>query len=58
MTDRLIAIVVFVVLAGFVGILMWHVQRLDLWGVCILTLLLVFWDLITSAGKKPGSGPN
>jgi hypothetical protein len=44
--DKLLATFAFVVLAGFVGILIWHVPRLDLIAVVALTLALAGWDLI------------
>jgi hypothetical protein len=44
MTDRLMQIAAFAVLAGFLGILMLHVPRLDLGSVIVITLGFVAWD--------------
>ncbi|MEO1959523.1 MAG: hypothetical protein ABGW82_00865 [Paracoccus sp. (in: a-proteobacteria)] len=39
MTDRIMALLAFVVLAAFLIILVWHVPRLELGGVGLLTLV-------------------
>ena len=46
MTNRLVAVAAFLVLAGFLGILVWEVPRLDLGAVIGVTLLLVLVDLL------------
>lgn len=52
MTDRIMALLAVVVLTAFLGILIWKVPRLDLTAVIAITLALVYWDFITSAGRK------
>jgi predicted lysophospholipase L1 biosynthesis ABC-type transport system permease subunit len=42
----------FLTLAGFVGILLWHVPRLDLGAVIAVTLILAAVDLYRSAGER------
>ncbi len=54
-TDRMMALVAFLMLAAFLGILMWFVPRLDLGGVIVITLLLVAWDFLT-ATRGPRDG--
>lgn len=44
--NKLLATFAFVVLVGFLGILIWHVPRLDLIAVVGLTVALAGWDLI------------
>lgn len=44
--DKLLALIAFAVLVGFLGILLWHVPRMDLIAVVGLTLALAGWDLI------------
>ncbi len=46
--NRILAIFAFLVLVGFLGILMFHVPRLDLGGVIVVTVLLAAWDLFTT----------
>ncbi len=46
--NRILAIFAFLVLVGFLGILIFHVPRLDLGAVIALTVLLAFWDLFTT----------
>ncbi|MCL7464299.1 hypothetical protein [Phaeovulum sp. NW3] len=49
MIDRLMALVAFLIFAGFLGIILMHVPRLDL-GIAIgATLVLAGWDFF---GKK------
>jgi divalent metal cation (Fe/Co/Zn/Cd) transporter len=43
--NNLLALTAFVVLVGFLGILVMHVPRLDLIGVITVTLILAGWDL-------------
>lgn len=50
--DKLTAIFAFAVLLGFLGILLWHVPRLDLSLVVGLTVLLAGWDLARSLRGK------
>ncbi|MCF3972606.1 hypothetical protein [Paracoccus salsus] len=44
MTDKIMAIVAYLVLLCFLGILLWHVPRLDLGGVLLFTLVLAGVD--------------
>ena len=53
---RLMALIAFLILAGFIGILVWFVPRYDLAAVALLTMGLVAYDFITSSGKKNGQG--
>ena len=46
--NRLVAIFAFLVLVGFLSILVIHVPRLDLTIVIGLTVLLAAWDLYTT----------
>lgn len=46
MTARILALVAFLVLGGFLFILGWALQRVDLWAVVILTLALAGWDFV------------
>ena len=44
MTDKLLSLLAFGVLAGFLGILVWEVPRLDLGAVALITLLFAGYD--------------
>lgn len=50
--SRLLALFAFAIFAIFVGILGWKVPSLDLLLVIALTLVLVAYDFLTSAGNK------
>ena len=50
--NNLMALFAFAVLLGFLGILLWHVPRLDLIGVVSVTVALAGWDLITTLRKR------
>jgi hypothetical protein len=52
MSDRLMAILAFAVLAVFVGILVWHVPRLDLGAVVLVTLAFAGYDFFLA--DSPG----
>ncbi len=52
MINRFVAILAFLMLAGFVGILFWYVPRLDLGAVIAITLILAAIDLYRSAGER------
>ncbi len=52
MINRTVAILAFLMLTGFLGILLWFVPRLDLAVVVVLTLLLAFIDLYQTAGER------
>ncbi len=49
--NRIMALFAFVVLAGFVGILIWNVREPDLIAVAALTVVLIAIDFVTSSGK-------
>lgn len=51
MINGAVALLALLTLAGFVGILLWHVPRLDLGAVVAITLILAGVDLYLSAGK-------
>jgi len=46
MTDRIASLVALIVLVGFLGILAWKLQRIDLSVVIMLTVLLAAWDAL------------
>ena len=48
---RVLALVAFAVLAGFLAILAIEVPEPDLVAVIVLTVVLAGWDLATSSGK-------
>jgi hypothetical protein len=53
MTDRVMAVLAFVFLLGFLGILLWFVPRLDLGGVIAATLMLVAYDFYSTLRSGP-----
>lgn len=56
MTDRLMALFAYAVMAAFLLILIWYVPRWDLGGVIALTLLLAGYDLwqVVRSHERPG----
>ncbi len=50
--DRIMSLFAFLVLAGFLGILVWFVPSLDLIAVISLTVALMGYDMLSSAWKK------
>jgi hypothetical protein len=52
MIDRLMAFLAMIVLAAFLGILVWKVPRVDLLVVVAITLGLAFWDFLVNAGPR------
>lgn len=56
MPDRLMQIFAFAVLAGFLGVLLLHVPRLDLTVVILITLAAAAYDFFVA--PDPGRGPN
>ncbi|MFN3721559.1 MAG: hypothetical protein ACK4VZ_00825 [Paracoccaceae bacterium] len=52
--NNLMALVAFGVMLGFLGILLWHVPRLDLICVVGVTVLLAGWDLLQNLRGKRG----
>lgn len=51
MIDRLIALVAYIVLIGFLAILIMKVPRLDLAILVVVTLALAGWDLLRRVQK-------
>lgn len=43
--NNVLAILAFALMLAFLGILLWHVPRLDLTAVVALTVALAGWDL-------------
>ena len=50
--NRMMAALAFVVLLGFVGILVFEVPEPDLIAVALLTMGLVAFDMIRSSGRR------
>lgn len=46
--DRILPIAAFLILAAFLGVLVWFVPRLDLGAVVAITLALTGWDFARS----------
>lgn len=46
MTDRILTLLALLVLAGFLLILASALQRVDLWVLVLLTVLLAGWDFL------------
>ena len=49
--NRVLALLTFVIFAGFLGILAFSVPSPDLVAVIVFTLALVAYDFLTSSGK-------
>ena len=45
MSDAIMRLLAYALLVGFLGILVWHVPRLDLGGVVLVTLICAGYDL-------------
>ena len=56
MTDKVLALVAYAVMAAFLVILLIYVPRYDLAGVVIVTLLLAGWDTlqVMRSHQRPG----
>ena len=54
MTDKMLAALAFLLMLGFLGILVWFVPRLDLGVVVGLTMLLAFYDFFIHEHRKRG----
>lgn len=54
MLDRVMATFALLVLAGFLGILLWEVPRWDLGAVIVATMALALWDYYTSSWRDNG----
>ena len=50
--NKLLAVSAFLVLVGFLSVLVIHVPRLDLTAVIVFTLVLAGWDLYTTHRKN------
>lgn len=50
--NRIMAILAFAILAGFLGILIWHVPQIDLILVTVTVIALAGWDFLTSSGNS------
>lgn len=57
MSDRLMALLAYAVMAAFLLILIWYVPRWDLGGVIALTLLLAGYDLLQVVRRHERPGP-
>ena len=51
MTGRIIPLFAFLILVGFLGILVWKLWRLDLTVIVVLTLALAGWDFFRPQQK-------
>lgn len=51
MTDRIIAFFALAMLIGFLAILVWKLQRLDLTVVTLITVALAAWDFLRPQKK-------
>jgi hypothetical protein len=52
MGDRIMQAAAFLVVAGFLGIVLWHVPRLDLAGAIGLTLIAIVYDFFGARGSR------
>ncbi len=52
MSDRILAVLAILVLAGFLGILLWELRRIDLGVLIGVTLLLVIWDVLRPRNRR------
>jgi hypothetical protein len=51
MSDAVMRLAAFVLLAAFLGVLIWHVPRLDLGAVILITLGCAGYDLFVVARR-------
>jgi len=56
MTEKILALLSFVLLAGFIGIVVVFVNVPSLWAVMLLVLGFAFVDLWTSVRPSNGNG--
>ena len=54
MTERILMIFAFLVLCGFIGILVWRVPQLDIGSVALLTVLLAAYDFFIHRARADG----
>ena len=52
MLSRIMTLVALVIFLGFLGILVWHIPRLDLGLVLAVTVGLVLWDVFTASSES------
>jgi hypothetical protein len=52
--NNILALAAFGLLLAFLGILLWHVPRLDLIGVVGFTVALAGWDLVLNLRANRG----
>ena len=52
MSDRLMQIAAFLTVGGFLGIVFYHVPRLDLGAAIVITLIGVGYDFFGSSGSR------
>ena len=56
MTDKILAVLSFILLAGFMGIVAVFVNVPNLWGVILLVLGLAFYDLWSTIRDTGANG--
>lgn len=49
--NNILALLAFGIMLAFLGILIWHVPRLDLIAVVAFTVVLAGWDLVLNLKK-------
>lgn len=54
--NRILSLFAFLVLVGYLSILVWRVPRIDLATVIAITLLLALWDIYSSARRGRSRG--
>jgi hypothetical protein len=54
MSDRLMQIVAVLAVAGFLGIVLMHVPRLDLGAVIVITLAAMVYDFFLAPSSRGG----
>ena len=52
--NNILALLAFGVMIVFLGILVWNVPRLDLFGVVAMTVALAGWDLLKNLKDNRG----
>ena len=52
MRDTVLSIVAFLILVGFLGILLYEVPRVDLGGVIVFTLVLAGYDFLRALRER------
>ncbi len=54
--EKLMACFAILILAGFLGILLWKVPRLDLAALVATTCILVIWDIVGHGRRADKNG--